>query len=113
VDGQREDTAGALERHEHGTGLTHVIVDRPNALSDASRSTASLGCIGTGAFENLRLHCVQAETLLHNVASQRVLERNGFVQFGTAPRYVRIAGRWQDHLMFQKLNARWCENEEQ
>ncbi|PSK67915.1 hypothetical protein B0E53_00186 [Micromonospora sp. MH33] len=35
------------------------------------------------------------------VRSQRVLERNGFVQFGMAPEYLNIAGRWQDHAMYQ------------
>jgi ribosomal-protein-alanine N-acetyltransferase len=40
---------------------------------------------------------------VHNSASQRVLARNGFVQYGLAPRYLEIAGRWQDHLMFQRL----------
>jgi len=38
------------------------------------------------------------------VASQRVLARNGFVRYGTAPQYLRIAGRWQDHAMFQALD---------
>jgi ribosomal-protein-alanine N-acetyltransferase len=53
------------------------------------------------AFEELKLHRVQAETLLHNVASQRVLERNGFVRYGVAPDYLQIAGEWQDHAMYQ------------
>jgi ribosomal-protein-alanine N-acetyltransferase len=37
------------------------------------------------------------------VASQRVLERNGFVRYGLAPAYLEIAGRWQDHVMYQAL----------
>ncbi len=56
------------------------------------------------AFTQLELHRVQAETLVQNVASQRVLARTGFDQYGLAPRYLNIAGRWQDHLMFQRLN---------
>ena len=55
------------------------------------------------AFGDLGLHRVEASTLLHNVASQRVLARNGFEQYGTAPRYLQIAGRWQDHLLFARL----------
>src|SRR4051812_49172145 len=38
------------------------------------------------------LHRVEAGTLLHNAASQRVLERCGFEPYGTAPRYLFIAG---------------------
>ena len=56
------------------------------------------------AFDELGLHRVEAGTLVHNVGSQRVLERNGFVRFGLAPQYLRIAGRWQDHVLFQVLN---------
>lgn len=51
----------------------------------------------------LGLHRLQSATLLHNAASQRVLLRNGFAQFGLAPEYLRIAGEWQDHLLFQRI----------
>lgn len=56
------------------------------------------------AFDDLRLHRVQAETLTDNVGSQRVLERNGFTRYGLAPEYLRIAGRWQDFVMYQVIN---------
>jgi ribosomal-protein-alanine N-acetyltransferase len=49
------------------------------------------------------LHRIQAGTLPHNVASQRVLERNDFERFGFARRYLQIAGQWQDHVLFQKI----------
>ena len=56
------------------------------------------------AFKQLRLHRLQAETLLHNTASQRVLTRNGFQPFAIAPTYLKIAGRWQDFIMFHLIN---------
>jgi ribosomal-protein-alanine N-acetyltransferase len=31
------------------------------------------------------------------------LERNGFEKYGLAPAYLNIAGRWQDHVMFQLI----------
>ena len=49
------------------------------------------------------LHRVEAGTLVHNTASQRVLERCGFQRYGLAPSYLCIAGRWQDHVMFQRI----------
>jgi ribosomal-protein-alanine N-acetyltransferase len=55
------------------------------------------------AQDELRLHRMQAATLLHNVGSQRVLLGNGFERIGLAPKYLRIAGEWQDHLLFQLL----------
>ncbi|MBC9227591.1 GNAT family N-acetyltransferase [Aeromicrobium sp. 636] len=57
------------------------------------------------AFATLGLHRLQAETLLHNVASQMVLRHAGFAPFAVAPDYLRIAGRWQDHLLFHVLAA--------
>jgi ribosomal-protein-alanine N-acetyltransferase len=50
-----------------------------------------------------KLHRVQAGTLLHNQASQAVLRHNGFTEIGVAPNYLRIAGRWQDHRLFQRI----------
>ncbi|QVQ51189.1 GNAT family N-acetyltransferase [Spiractinospora alimapuensis] len=55
------------------------------------------------AFTRLALHRLQAETMPENHASQRVLQRNGFQQYGRAPQYLKIAGKWEDHLLFQVL----------
>lgn len=55
------------------------------------------------ARDALSLHRLQAATLVHNGASQRVLSVNGFGRIGLAPRYLRIAGEWQDHVLFQRL----------
>jgi ribosomal-protein-alanine N-acetyltransferase len=55
------------------------------------------------ARDELRLHRVEASTLPENVASQAVLLRNGFEKIGEAPSYLKIAGRWQDHLLFQRI----------
>jgi ribosomal-protein-alanine N-acetyltransferase len=49
------------------------------------------------------LHRVEASTLLHNAASQRVLGRAGFARIGTADRYLFIAGLWQDHALFHRI----------
>ena len=49
------------------------------------------------------LHRLQAATLLANHASQSVLTRAGFERIGVAPNYLQIAGRWQDHVLFQRI----------
>ncbi|MGH8890072.1 MAG: GNAT family N-acetyltransferase [Acidothermaceae bacterium] len=64
-------------------------------------ATAATGEIVRIAFDKLGLHRIQAGTLVHNGASQKVLQRNGFERFGLAPNYLKIAGRWQDHVLFQ------------
>ncbi len=52
------------------------------------------------AFGTLALHRVQAGVMPHNLASIRVLEKNGFRKEGFAERYLQIAGRWEDHVIF-------------
>lgn len=132
VDGQRADIQAALERHAQGSALPHVIVGDYGRLvgritlngivrgpfqscsvgywvsaADNGRglATAAVRDIKRVAFEELGLHRIQGETLLHNVRSQRVLERNGFVRFGMAPTYLKIAGEWQDNAIYQVVVA--------
>ena len=50
---------------------------------------------------------MQGETLPENRASQVVLERNGFERIGFAPRFLRIAGQWRDHVLYQRVNDEW------
>lgn len=66
-------------------------------------ATAAVGQALQIAFGELGLHRVQAEILPHNHASRRVLEHHGFQRYGLSPQYLRIAGRWQDHELWQLL----------
>ncbi|HMG98028.1 MAG TPA: GNAT family N-acetyltransferase [Gaiellales bacterium] len=67
-------------------------------------ATAAVAAACTFAFGELELHRLEAGTLLHNVGSQIVLDRNGFTPFGVAPKYLRIAGAWCDHVLFQRTS---------
>jgi len=69
-------------------------------------ATRAVAEVKQRAFGEFGLHRVEAGTLLHNLGSQRVLERNGFVRFGLAPAYLNIAGSWQDHAMYQSVAER-------
>jgi ribosomal-protein-alanine N-acetyltransferase len=80
--------------------LGYWVAQRHNGQGVGTAAVAEVLRI---AFGGLGLHRVQAATLLHNAGSQRVLERNGFTRIGVAPRYLRIAGEWQDHVLFQRL----------
>jgi ribosomal-protein-alanine N-acetyltransferase len=55
------------------------------------------------AFDELSLHRVEAATLVDNVSSQRVLEKNGFDRIGLARRFLRINDEWRDFLLFQRV----------
>jgi ribosomal-protein-alanine N-acetyltransferase len=127
---QREDTARLLDLHRLGGILPGVVlldgepvgritvnnvVHGPFLSGDlgywVSRhvtgrgvATAAVAAMTRWAFGEVGLHRLQAGTLLHNAASQRVLRKSGFTLIGIAPRYLRIAGEWQDHLLFQLLD---------
>ncbi len=129
--GQRVAVDAALAEHAHGRSLPCAIVDEAgsvvgrvnlNNIVRGAAQSASLGYWlastsgGRGlataavrdiirlAFAELGLHRIQADTLVHNVPSQRVLARNGFVRIGMAPRYLKIAGRWQDCILHQLVS---------
>lgn len=52
------------------------------------------------AFEHAYLHRVQAAVMPRNLASARVLLKAGFRHEGFAPRYLQIAGAWEDHDLY-------------
>jgi ribosomal-protein-alanine N-acetyltransferase len=55
------------------------------------------------AFGEAALHRLEAGTLPDNLASQRVLEKNGFERFGFAHKLLLIGGEWTDHVLFERL----------
>jgi ribosomal-protein-alanine N-acetyltransferase len=61
--------------------------------------TAAVAAVACYAFEDLRLHRLEAATMPNNVASIRVLERNGFHREGIARRLLKINGAWEDHVL--------------
>lgn len=87
---------GAFESADLGYWIDSSLAGR-GIMSRAVESVTA------HARDELGLHRIQASTLLDNTASQRVLKRNGFEQIGMAPKYLRIAGEWQDHLLFQRI----------
>lgn len=130
VEGQQESVAHALVQHESGNSLPLVIVDHRSRLAGTitlqsiirgAFQSCSVGywlaedAQGLGlatqalreathlAFHDLQLHRVQAETQVRNLPSQRVLDRLDFARYGLAPGYLKIAGEWQDNLLYQLL----------
>lgn len=84
-----------------------------NAFMGWSVSADVMGCgLGTegvrglidvafaGAPRGLGLHRVEAAIIPSNAASLRVAQKVGLRHEGLAKRYLKIAGRWQDHERF-------------
>jgi ribosomal-protein-alanine N-acetyltransferase len=69
--------------------------------------TEAVGALLPYAFETLNLHRVHAAFLPHNMASRRVLEKNGFREEGFAEKYLQIDGRWADHVLFGLTRERY------
>ncbi|MFA1539803.1 GNAT family N-acetyltransferase [Actinomadura monticuli] len=56
-----------------------------------------VGLAVTYAFEELRLHRVEADIQPENSASLRLVQRLGFRKEGFSPGFIRIDGVWRDH----------------
>ena len=58
------------------------------------------------AFGPLGLHRVMANYMPRNERSGRLLERLGFQREGYAPRYLCIAGTWEDHVLTSLIHPK-------
>ena len=61
----------------------------------------------TFAFGDARLHRISAAVMPSNAASLRIVEKLGFRREGFAERYLQIAGRWEDHVLFATTAEEW------
>ncbi len=59
------------------------------------------------AFNDLRLHRIEANIMPRNKRSIQVVEKNGFIYEGVSKRYLRINGNWEDHAHYVLLNEGW------
>lgn len=118
----RDDYAYAFFTFDHATadlvgGLTLSNVRRGVAqtasvgywtgmpFSRRGYMTEALTAAVSFAFDSLRLHRIEAACLPDNEASRRLLLRTGFSEEGYARQYLKINGRWQDHLLFALLDT--------
>ncbi len=65
--------------------------------------TMAVGMVTEYAFQTLGLHRIEANVMPWNEASLRVLEKNGYEKEGLAKKYLKINGKWEDHVHMVKL----------
>jgi [ribosomal protein S5]-alanine N-acetyltransferase len=68
--------------------------------------TEALNLLLPYTFFEMGLNRMEAACLPHNQASISLLKKSGFEQEGLAKNYLKIGGRWEDHLLFARLTTR-------
>jgi [ribosomal protein S5]-alanine N-acetyltransferase len=75
---------------------------------------AGSGCMADGlalaleyAFRTLKLHRVEVNVQPRNARSHALVQKGGFVREGFSRRYLRIGGRWRDHVRYALLAEDW------
>ena len=56
------------------------------------------------AFNDMKLHRIEANIIPVNERSIKLVKSLGFEEEGLAKKYLKIAGRWQDHVHYTLLN---------
>ena len=85
--------------HFQCADLGYRIGEQDGGRGVASQAVAL--CLAE-AFGPLGLGRVEAVARPENIGSVRVLERNGFRQFGHSRRSFELGGRWFDRLLFER-----------
>jgi [ribosomal protein S5]-alanine N-acetyltransferase len=83
------------------TCMVGYFVDKKRA--GRGLATRAVGDVVAVAFGELQLHRVEAGTAVENIASQKVLEHNGFTLVGLMREHLQIRGAWVDHLLWETL----------
>jgi len=55
-------------------------------------------------FNTLGLHRIEANIMPGNISSLRVVEKLGFQNEGLSPEYLKINGKWEDHVHMVLIN---------
>ncbi|MBV9954535.1 MAG: GNAT family N-acetyltransferase [Pseudolabrys sp.] len=72
---------------------------RKGYMTDAVRTLALF------AFDQMRLHRLEAACIPTNAASIALLEKSGFRREGYAREYLCINGAWADHFLYARLRG--------
>lgn len=92
---------------DHKIGRIGYTVSRD--LWEQGYATAAVGALVKKIFKASDTERIEAECSVHNEASVRVLEKNGFGLEGIKRGYLNIRGERIDHFSFGLLRSDWEE----
>jgi ribosomal-protein-alanine N-acetyltransferase len=95
----RINLSGIKRAHFH-SGVLGYRIGQP--FGGRGIASAALRQLLEIAFGPLGLKRIEADASVENGGSIRVLERNGFVQFGRSRRSFELQGIWYDRLHFER-----------
>lgn len=87
-----------------GCNLGYAVAER---FQGQGYMTEALSAAIPYIFRSLNLHRIAANYMPVNSRSGAVLERLGFVKEGLARDFLRIDGKWADHVLTALLNPDW------
>lgn len=87
----------------HKSAIVGYSIDEENEGKGYMKEAIRL--IEDYAFNKLKLHRLEAATLVNNERSKHVLRSCGFKEIGVSKEYMFIYGSWQDHCIFSKVNS--------
>ncbi len=90
---------GVRRKHFHVADLGYRIAESAGGRGYASQAVREVLAL---AFGELRLLRVTASARVGNEGSIKVLERNGFQQFGLSRRSFELGGVWHDCAHFER-----------
>lgn len=94
----------SIERGPFQSGRLGYQID--GACEGRGLMAEALRAVIAHAFDELRLHRLEANHRPENERSARLLARLGFARIGLAPNYLFIDGAWRDHVLNQLLNSK-------
>ena len=95
----RINLANVKRAHFHSAVLGYRIAESATGKGHASAALQATLAI---AFGQLGLRRIEADTCVGNPGSIRVLQRNGFTQFGHSRCSFELNGVWHDRLHFER-----------
>lgn len=96
----------SISQIQHGNLESGVIGYRIDSQRCGEGLGSEAAAEGTRiGFEELHLHRMEADVMPENAASLRVLEKCGYKREGFFREYLRINGKWEDHIHMAAIDT--------